>query len=150
MPTAPFEYGPVRPPAPQPARRGPGRRRCSQRGQLREKLPDYYHARLRPAADLASGRLDPRDQALLAALAKRHRIRISCLHTGHSRFVKGTRRVSNHTVWRVVDLNLVDGQPVSYATGRHGRWSAGWTASTAPFPIGGRLSVPASAPALLQ
>jgi hypothetical protein len=66
-----------------------------------------------PAPDLASGRLDLRVQALLAALAERYRIRISCLRTGHSRFVKGTRRVSNHTVWRAVDLDQIDGQPVS-------------------------------------
>jgi hypothetical protein len=65
------------------------------------------------AADLASGRLDLRVQALLAALAERHRIRISCLRTGHSRFVQSTRRVSNHTVWRAVDLDQIDGQPVS-------------------------------------
>jgi len=66
-----------------------------------------------PASDLASGRLDLRVQALLAALAERHRIRISCLRTGHSKFVKGTRRVSNHTVGRAVDLDQIDHQPVS-------------------------------------
>jgi hypothetical protein len=66
-----------------------------------------------PAPDLASGRLDLRVQSLLAVLADRHTIRLSCLHTGHSRFVKGTQRVSNHTVWRAVDIDLVDGQPVS-------------------------------------
>jgi hypothetical protein len=66
-----------------------------------------------PAPDLASGQLDLRVQALLAALAERHRIRVSCLRTGHSTYVKGTRRVSNHTVWRAVDLDQVDGQPVS-------------------------------------
>jgi hypothetical protein len=36
-------------------------------------------------------------------------------HRGHSRFVKGTTRVSNHTVWRAVDLDMVDGRPVSRA-----------------------------------
>ena len=66
-----------------------------------------------PAADLASGRLDLRVQSLLAVLADRHTIRLSCLRTGHSRFVKGTTRVSNHTVWRAVDIDVVDGQPVS-------------------------------------
>jgi len=66
-----------------------------------------------PAADLASGRLDLRVQSLLAVLAERHTIRLSCLRTGHSRFVKGTTRVSNHTVWRAVDIDVVDGQPVS-------------------------------------
>ena len=66
-----------------------------------------------PAADLASGKLDLRVQSLLAVLAERHTIRLSCLTTGHSRFVKGTQRVSNHTVWRAVDIDRVDGQPVS-------------------------------------
>jgi hypothetical protein len=66
-----------------------------------------------PTADLASGRLDLRVQSLLAVLAERHTIRLSCLRTGHSRFVKGTTRVSNHTVWRAVDIDVVNGQPVS-------------------------------------
>jgi hypothetical protein len=60
-----------------------------------------------PAVDLASGRLD------LRVLAERHTIRLSCLRSGHSRFVKGTTRVSNHTVWRAVDIDMVDGRPVS-------------------------------------
>jgi hypothetical protein len=69
-----------------------------------------------PGADLASGRLDLRVQSLLAVIAERHAIRLSCLRTGHSRFVKGTTRVSNHTVWRAVDIDMVDGQPVSKAS----------------------------------
>jgi hypothetical protein len=69
-----------------------------------------------PKADLASGRLDLRVQSLLAVIADRHTIRISCLRTGHSRFVKGTTRVSNHTVWRAVDIDVVDGQRVSKAS----------------------------------
>jgi hypothetical protein len=72
-----------------------------------------------PARDLASGDLDLRVQSLLAVLAERHAIRLSCLRTGHSRFVKGTTRVSNHTVWRAVDIDMVDGRPV----GRHSRAS---------------------------
>ena len=66
-----------------------------------------------PRADLASGRLDLRVQSLLAVIADRYSIRLSCLRTGHSRFVKGTTRVSNHTVWRAVDIDVVNGQPVS-------------------------------------
>jgi hypothetical protein len=69
-----------------------------------------------PAADLASGRLDPRVASLLAALTDRHAIRVSCLRSGHSRYVRGTRRVSNHTVWRAVDIDRVDGQPVGPAS----------------------------------
>jgi hypothetical protein len=78
-----------------------------------------------PAPDLASGRLDLRVQSLLAVLADRHRVRISCLRSGHSRFVKGTSRVSNHTVWRAVDIDMVDGRPVSPAS-RPARALATW------------------------
>jgi hypothetical protein len=66
-----------------------------------------------PRTDLASGKLDLRVQSLLAVLAERHTIRLSCLRTGHSKYVKGTTRVSNHTVWRAVDIDRVDGRPVS-------------------------------------
>jgi hypothetical protein len=69
-----------------------------------------------PRTDLTSGRLDLRVQSLLAVIAERHTIRLSCLRTGHSRFVKGTTRVSNHTVWRGVDIDMVDGRPVSRAS----------------------------------
>ena len=78
-----------------------------------------------PAADLASGRLDLRVQSLLAVLAERHTIRLSCLRTGHSRFVKGTTRVSNHTVWRAVDIDRVDGRPVGRSS-RPARTLALW------------------------
>jgi hypothetical protein len=47
------------------------------------------------------------------AAADRQPIRVSCLRTGHSWFVKGTQRVSNHSVWRGVDVDQVDGRPVS-------------------------------------
>jgi hypothetical protein len=57
--------------------------------------------------------LDVRVQSLLVALAQRWRVRVSCARSGHSRFVQGTRRVSNHTVWRAVDIDRVDGRPVS-------------------------------------
>jgi hypothetical protein len=66
-----------------------------------------------PRSDLASGQLDLRVQSLLAVIAERHSIRLSCLRTGHSTFVKGTTRVSNHTLWRALDIDMVDGQPVS-------------------------------------
>jgi hypothetical protein len=78
-----------------------------------------------PRTDLASGRLDLRVQSLLAVLAERHRIRLSCLRSGHSRFVKGTTRVSNHTLWRAVDIDLVDGRPVSRSS-RSARALALW------------------------
>jgi hypothetical protein len=78
-----------------------------------------------PAADLASGNLDLRVQSLLAVLAERHAIRLSCLRSGHSRFVKGTTRVSNHTVWRAVDIDMVDGRPVGPRS-RPSRALAAW------------------------
>ena len=67
----------------------------------------------RPASDYRSHRLDRRVRTLVMAVADRHPIRVSCLRTGHSWFVKGTRRVSNHSVWRAVDVDWVDGRPVS-------------------------------------
>jgi hypothetical protein len=70
-----------------------------------------------PAPDLASGRLDLRVQSILTVLADRWTIRVSCAHTGHSRYVKGTQRVSNHAVWRAVDIDQIDGQPVSPGNG---------------------------------
>jgi hypothetical protein len=59
------------------------------------------------------------------AIANRHRVRVSCIRTGHSRFVAGTRRLSNHTVWRAVDVDQVDGQAVS-ATNAAARALALW------------------------
>jgi hypothetical protein len=101
----------------------------------------------RPAPDLASGRLDLRVQSLLSVLAERHRIRLSCLHSGHSRYVKGTRRVSNHAVWRAVDIDRVDGQPVSIHSPA-ARALVGWLDGLqgplrpseigSPFPLGHR------------
>jgi len=66
-----------------------------------------------PAGDYASPRLDRRVRELLVAIATHHRIRVSCIRTGHSWYVRGSRRVSNHTVWRAVDVDQVDGHPVS-------------------------------------
>jgi hypothetical protein len=100
-----------------------------------------------PAPDLASGRLDLRVQSLLSVISDHHRIRISCLHTGHSRYVAGTRRISNHSVWRAVDIDRVDGQPVSPASPA-ARALVGWldglqgplrpTEIGSPFPLGHR------------
>jgi hypothetical protein len=69
----------------------------------------------RPAGDYPSPQLDRRVHRLLVAAAAQYRVRVSCLRTGHSWFVKGTRRVSNHSVWRGVDVDQVDGRPVSPA-----------------------------------
>jgi hypothetical protein len=69
----------------------------------------------RPAGDYPSPQLDRRVRRLLVAATGQYRLRVSCLRTGHSWYVKGTRRVSNHSVWRAVDLDQVDGRPVSPA-----------------------------------
>jgi hypothetical protein len=78
-----------------------------------------------PAADLAAGRLDLRVAALLAALTERFSVRVSCLRAGHSRYVRGGRRVSNHAVGRAVDLDRVDGRPVGPGSPA-ARALAGW------------------------
>jgi hypothetical protein len=101
----------------------------------------------RPASDYRSPRLDRRVRTLLVAAADRQPIRVSCLRTGHSWYVKGTRRVSNHSVWRGVDIDQVDGRPVSRsnAAARHlaawiGQGGAGvWPSEVgSPWRLGGR------------
>jgi hypothetical protein len=88
-------------PAPQPVTRPPAGLRFTNA------------AGCRPAGDYRSPRLDRRVRTVLVAAAGRYRLRVSCLHTGHSWFVKDTRRVSNHSLWRAVDVDQVDGRPVS-------------------------------------
>src|SRR5829696_7286249 len=83
------------PPAPPPTTRPPSR------------LSFTNAAGCRPASDYRSPRLDRRVRTLLVAAADRQPIRVSCLRTGHSWYVKGTRRVSNHSVWRGVDVDQV-------------------------------------------
>ena len=78
-----------------------------------------------PGPDLARGTLDLRVMSILAALADRWTIRISCARTGHSTYVKGTRRVSNHHVGRGVDIDQVNGHNVNRAS-RDARQLAGW------------------------
>jgi hypothetical protein len=93
----------------------------------------------RPAGDYRSPRLDRRVRALLVAAADRHPIRVSCLHTGHSWYVRGTRRVSNHSLWRAVDVDQVDGRPVSpsnTAAGRLALWIGRGQAGVQPSEVG--------------
>jgi hypothetical protein len=115
------------PPAPGPALRAP-------RG-----LTFTDAAGCRPAGDYTSPRLDRRVRALLVAAAGQYRIRVSCLRTGHSWFVKGTRRVSNHSVWRGADVDLVDGRPVSpsnAAAWRLAVWIGRGRAGVEPSEVG--------------
>jgi len=93
----------------------------------------------RPTGDYASPRLDRRVRELLVAIAAHHRIRVSCIRTGHSYYVRGTRRVSNHSVWRAVDVDQVDGQPVraSNAAARElARWIGAGAAGVRPSEVG--------------
>jgi secretion/DNA translocation related TadE-like protein len=60
-------------------------------------------------ADLAAGVVDARLVRLLSAMLRRHRLAISVVRTGHTRFVAGTRTVSKHTLGRAVDIWKVDG-----------------------------------------
>jgi hypothetical protein len=93
----------------------------------------------RPAGDWASPRLDRRVRVLLVAVAARHRIRVSCLRSGHSWFVKSTRRVSNHSVWRGVDIDQVDGRSVSpsnAAARELARWIGRGGAGVRPSEVG--------------
>jgi hypothetical protein len=93
----------------------------------------------RPADDWASSRLDRRVRALLVAASVQYRVRVSCLRSGHSWFVKGTRRVSNHSVWRGVDVDQVDGRPVSRsntAARRLALWVGRGRAGVQPSEVG--------------
>jgi hypothetical protein len=93
----------------------------------------------RPAGDYPSPQLDRRVRQLLMAIAAHHHVRVSCIRTGHSRFVAGTRRVSNHTLWRAVDVDQVDGHPVraSNAVARElARWIGQGAATVRPNEVG--------------
>jgi hypothetical protein len=101
----------------------------------------------RPAGDYRSPRLDRRIRTLLVAAADHQPIRVSCLRTGHSWYVNGTRRISNHSVWRAVDVDQVAGHPVSPANTAArqlalwiGQGDAGvWPSEVgSPWPFGGR------------
>jgi hypothetical protein len=93
----------------------------------------------RSADDYRSRRLDQRVRTLLVAAAAQYRIRVSCLRSGHSWFVKGTRRVSNHSVWRGVDVDRVDERPVSrsnMAARRLALWIGRGRAGVRPSEVG--------------
>lgn len=64
-------------------------------------------------ADLLSGAVDQRVVDYLASLVANHRIAVSVIKTGHSHYVAGTDRVSNHYYGRAVDIYAVDGVDVS-------------------------------------
>jgi hypothetical protein len=103
-------------PAPTSPAPPPGQRAAASSGRALAGNPRIITTRSHgcdPARDLRSPLLDPRVRELLAGAARAYPIRVSCVRTGHSTYVKGTRRVSNHTAWRAVDLDQGDGPPVS-------------------------------------
>jgi len=73
---------------------------------------------LRPEArgDVAAGLIDPRVLQVLLFLAERHDLNsVGPLMTGHSYYVRGTTRPSNHAFGRAADISVIDGMPVSIA-----------------------------------
>jgi hypothetical protein len=78
-------------------------------------LVNHANLSLTPGArqDLLDGVVDQRVVDLLAWAVERHTISVSVLKTGHSKFVAGTDRISNHWEGRGVDIYAVDGETVS-------------------------------------
>ncbi len=65
-------------------------------------------------ADLKAGRVDPRVLAVLLALSERFSLAgVGPFISGHSYYVAGTNRPSNHAFGRAVDIGAIDGEPVS-------------------------------------
>ncbi len=67
----------------------------------------------RASSDLAAGRVDPRVSAVLLDAGASTAISIWVIHTGHSYYVAGTNRPSNHSFGRAVDIGSVNGEVVS-------------------------------------
>ncbi len=75
---------------------------------------------LRPEAeaDVRAGRVDPRVLAVLLALSERFSLAgVGPFVRGHSYYVAGTNRPSNHAFGRAVDIGTIDGELVSPANG---------------------------------
>ena len=67
----------------------------------------------RARADINAGIVDPRVLGSLGAVAKRYTIEVTTLRSGHSRYVKGTTRDSNHYYGRGADISKVNGIAVT-------------------------------------
>lgn len=66
--------------------------------------------------DVESGLIDPRILRILLVLAERRELSaVGPLVSGHSYYVKGTNRPSNHVFGRAVDILSVDGARVALA-----------------------------------
>ncbi len=68
--------------------------------------------------DLIDGIIDQRVIDFLAWAGHRGQVAVSVLKSGHSQFVAGTNRVSNHWEGRAADLYAIDGQDVSASCDR--------------------------------
>lgn len=85
-------------------------------GDLATRVLSHPRISFTPNAirDVNSGVVDPRVLNVLLILAERYDLgRVGPFRSGHSYFVKGTTRVSNHVSGRAVDISIVDGKPVS-------------------------------------
>ncbi len=99
--TAPASAAPAQPAAPPPA---------TPRGLLADDAIAFAPA---AADDIAHGVADRRLVALLGWIAQRHRIVVTVIRTGHSRYVAGTHKVSNHWYGRAATISEVDGEAVA-------------------------------------
>jgi hypothetical protein len=102
---------------PSAAPSAPSSRPC-QAGELEAMVLTDPRIGLQPEArgDVAAGRIDPRVLEVLLFLAERHDLSsVGPLITGHSYYVRGTTRPSNHAFGRAMDIPVIDGVAVSIA-----------------------------------
>ncbi len=84
--------------------------------KLADAVLTHPSIRLLPAArtDVERGFVDPRVLKILIVLAERHELtRVGPLVSGHSYYVRGSTRPSNHAFGRAVDIAAIDGSGVS-------------------------------------
>lgn len=90
------------------------------RAALEQEVLSSPNIELRPEAegDVRAGRVDPRLLAALLALAERFPLAgVGPFITGHSYYVAGTSRPSNHSFGRAVDIGTINGELVSPTNG---------------------------------
>jgi hypothetical protein len=63
--------------------------------------------------DLESGVVDARVVGILEVILQSYTVDVSVFKTGHSTYVKGSRKVSNHIGGRAVDIFALNGEPVT-------------------------------------
>lgn len=90
------------------------------RAALAQAVLSHPNIELRPEAeaDVRAGKVDPRLLASLLALAERFGLAgVGPFQSGHSYYVAGTTRPSNHSFGRAVDIGTINGELVSPANG---------------------------------